>query len=113
MTEIEKAILLLVENGYRVERTKLADELVVTKGVSLNESQTDILTKPIEDLGITIRSRNCLKSEGIITVLDLIGYRRSELLKTPNLGRKSMLEVIERLEVHGLSLRLEIVKGSK
>jgi len=59
----------------------------------------------IEELDLGVRSYNCLKREGIQTVGDLINKTESELLNIPNFGRKSIEEVVEKLEERGLALR--------
>lgn len=68
-----------------------------------------ILLRPVDDLELTVRSANCLKAENINYIGDLIQRTENELLKTPNLGRKSLNEIKEVLAAHGLTLgsRLE------
>ncbi len=68
-----------------------------------------ILLRPVDDLELTVRSANCLKAENIFYIGDLIQRTENELLKTPNLGRKSLNEIKEVLAAHGLTLgsRLE------
>ena len=63
-----------------------------------------MLAKPVDDLELTVRSANCLKAEDIYTVEDLIKRTGVELLKTPNLGKKSLREIKERLHEWGLTL---------
>ena len=57
-----------------------------------------------DDLELTVRSANCLKAESIYFIGDLIQRTENELLKTPNLGRKSLNEIKEVLAAHGLTL---------
>jgi DNA-directed RNA polymerase subunit alpha len=59
----------------------------------------------IEELDLGVRSYNCLKREGIQTVGDLVSKTEAELLNIPNFGRKSIEEVVEKLEARGLALR--------
>jgi DNA-directed RNA polymerase alpha subunit len=59
----------------------------------------------IEALKLTVRSEHCLKAEEIYTITQLTGCTEQRLLKTPNLGRKSLKEIIERLDERGLKLR--------
>ena len=68
-----------------------------------------ILLRPVDDLELTVRSANCLKAENIYYIGDLIQRTEVELLKTPNLGKKSLTEIKDVLASHGLSLgaRLE------
>ncbi|MCX7946791.1 MAG: DNA-directed RNA polymerase subunit alpha [Hydrogenophilus sp.] len=67
-----------------------------------------ILLRTIDDLSLTVRSANCLKAENIYYVGDLIQKTEQELLKTPNLGRKSLNEIKEVLAQHGLTLGMKL-----
>jgi DNA-directed RNA polymerase subunit alpha len=67
-----------------------------------------ILLRPVDDLELTVRSANCLKAENIYYIGDLIQRTENELLKTPNLGRKSLNEIKEVLASRGLSLGMKI-----
>ena len=59
----------------------------------------------IEKLELTVRSEHCLKAEGIYTITQLLKYSDIGLLRLPNLGRKSLREIIEQLDARGLKLR--------
>jgi DNA-directed RNA polymerase subunit alpha len=61
-----------------------------------------ILLRPVDELELTVRSANCLKAENIYYIGDLIQRTENELLKTPNLGRKSLNEIKEVLASRGL-----------
>lgn len=63
-----------------------------------------ILLRPVDDLELTVRSANCLKAENIYYIGDLIQRTEVELLKTPNLGKKSLTEIKDVLASKGLSL---------
>jgi DNA-directed RNA polymerase subunit alpha len=67
-----------------------------------------ILLRPVDDLELTVRSANCLKAENIYYIGDLIQRTETELLKTPNLGRKSLNEIKEVLASKGLSLGMKL-----
>ncbi len=67
-----------------------------------------ILMRPIDDLELTVRSANCLKAENIYYIGDLIQRTEVELLKTPNLGKKSLTEIKEVLGQRGLSLGMRL-----
>ena len=67
-----------------------------------------ILLRPVDDLELTVRSANCLKAENIFYIGDLIQRTENELLKTPNLGRKSLNEVKEVLASRGLTLGMRL-----
>ena len=64
--------------------------------------------RPVDDLELTVRSANCLKAESIHYIGDLIQRTENELLKTPNLGRKSLNEIKDVLASRGLSLGMKI-----
>ena len=73
------------------------------------ESAIDpILLRPVEDLELTVRSANCLKAESIYYVGDLIQRTEVELLKTPNLGKKSLTEIKDILALKGLALGMRL-----
>ena len=67
-----------------------------------------ILLRPVDDLELTVRSANCLKAENIFYIGDLIQRSEFELLKTPNLGKKSLTEIKDVLAQHGLSLGMKL-----
>ena len=67
-----------------------------------------ILMRPVDDLELTVRSANCLKGEQVFYIGDLIQRTENELLKTPNLGRKSLNEIKEVLAAHGLTLGMKL-----
>jgi DNA-directed RNA polymerase subunit alpha len=67
-----------------------------------------ILLRPIDDLELTVRSANCLKAESIYYIGDLIQRTEVELLKTPNLGKKSLTEIKDVLAARGLSLGMKL-----
>jgi DNA-directed RNA polymerase subunit alpha len=74
-----------------------------------NEDRIDpILLRPVDDLELTVRSANCLKAENIYYIGDLIQRTEVELLKTPNLGKKSLTEIKDVLASKGLSLGLRL-----
>ena len=67
-----------------------------------------ILLRPVDDLELTVRSANCLKAENIFYIGDLIQRTEVELLKTPNLGKKSLTEIKDILALKGLSLGMRL-----
>ena len=73
------------------------------------ESEIDpILLRPVDDLELTVRSANCLKAESIYYIGDLIQRTEVELLKTPNLGKKSLTEIKDVLASRGLTLGMKL-----
>ncbi len=67
-----------------------------------------ILLRPVDDLELTVRSANCLKAENIFYIGDLIQRTENELLKAPNLGRKSLNEIKDVLATRGLTLGMKL-----
>jgi DNA-directed RNA polymerase alpha subunit len=101
----------------RVMRRVLVDQLSVfaqLEGTALPTEQVKtpavdpILLRPVDDLELTVRSANCLKAENIYYIGDLIQRTETELLKTPNLGRKSLNEIKEVLASRGLTLGMKL-----
>jgi len=68
----------------------------------------DVLAQPIDHLDLSVRSMNCLKSDDIFRVGDLVQRTEQEMLRTPNFGRKSLTEIKEVLENMGLSLGMKL-----
>ncbi|MEO7477741.1 MAG: DNA-directed RNA polymerase subunit alpha [Lysobacteraceae bacterium] len=87
--------------GDFTHRTR-GEPKVATAGVD------PVLLRPIDDLELTVRSANCLKAENIYYIGDLIQKTEVELLKTPNLGKKSLTEIKEVLAQRGLSLGMKL-----
>jgi DNA-directed RNA polymerase subunit alpha len=78
-------------------------------GAGVRGPQIDpLLLRPVDDLELTVRSANCLKAENIYYIGDLIQRTENELLKTPNLGRKSLNEIKEVLASRGLTLGMKL-----
>ncbi|MCC6596409.1 MAG: DNA-directed RNA polymerase subunit alpha [Rhodanobacteraceae bacterium] len=67
-----------------------------------------VLLRPIDDLELTVRSANCLKAESIYYIGDLVQKTEVELLKTPNLGKKSLTEIKDVLYQRGLQLGMKL-----
>ncbi|MFT3801321.1 MAG: DNA-directed RNA polymerase subunit alpha [Burkholderiaceae bacterium] len=82
----------------------MAIEQVAGRGPQIDP----ILLRPVDDLELTVRSANCLKAENIYYIGDLIQRTENELLKTPNLGRKSLNEIKEVLASRGLTLGMKL-----
>ena len=85
----------------------LSDAVEIIEDVVVEETPdtSEILSMKIEDMELSVRSFNCLKRARINTVEDLCNKTESEMMKIRNLGNKSLVEVHERLEAMGLSLR--------
>ncbi len=83
------------------DRTEEVPEIMVEPE---EEERNRLLDRSIEDLGLSVRSFNCLKRAGIDTIGELIAYTPAEMLKIRNLGDKSLEEVTEKLKEHDLEL---------
>lgn len=79
-----------------------------TRGGARAPQIDPVLLRPVDDLELTVRSANCLKAENIYYIGDLIQRTENELLKTPNLGRKSLNEIKEVLASRGLTLGMKL-----
>jgi len=73
-----------------------------------DEGIENILAQPIDHLDLSVRSMNCLKSDDIFRVGDLVLRSEQEMLRTPNFGRKSLNEIKEVLENMGLGLGMQL-----
>jgi DNA-directed RNA polymerase subunit alpha len=123
-TDLDKLIIDLETNGaidpeeaIRRAANILRDQLSVfvdlqgtEEAVAVpQEAEIDpILLRPVDDLELTVRSANCLKAENIYYIGDLIQRTEVELLKTPNLGKKSLTEIKDILATHSLSLGMRL-----
>jgi DNA-directed RNA polymerase subunit alpha len=103
---VRQAARILVDQLSVFAALEGTAEVAVTSRVS---PQVDpILLRPVDDLELTVRSANCLKAENIYYIGDLIQRTENELLKTPNLGRKSLNEIKEVLAARGLTLGMKL-----
>ena len=123
-TDLDKLILEVETNGtidpeeiVRLAATILQRQLMAFAelGFETEEPEEDetppvdpIMLRPVDELELTVRSANCLKVEKIQYIGDLVTRKESDLLRTPNLGRKSLNEIKEVLAARGLSLGLEL-----
>jgi len=123
-TNLDKLIIDLETNGtidpeeaIRKAATILQEQLSVFVDLQADEQAPEeetgsdidpILLRPVDDLELTVRSANCLKAENIYYIGDLIQRTEVELLKTPNLGKKSLTEIKDVLAQQGLSLGMRL-----
>lgn len=84
------------------------NEKIVEDAVPAEPEFDPVLLRPVDDLELTVRSANCLKAENIFYIGDLIQRTEVELLKTPNLGKKSLTEIKDILALKGLSLGMRL-----
>ncbi|ASK77976.1 DNA-directed RNA polymerase subunit alpha [Paraphotobacterium marinum] len=123
-TDLDKLVIDMETNGtldpeeaIRKAATILAEQLdafVDLRDIRVPEEKEEkpefdpILLRPVDDLELTVRSANCLKAEAIHYIGDLVQRTEVELLKTPNLGKKSLTEIKDVLASRGLSLGMRL-----
>lgn len=123
-TDLDKLTIELQTNGtldpedaIRISASILQRQLHAFVDMNYEESNVDskirnefdpVLLRPVDDLELTVRSANCLKAENIYFIGDLVQKTESELLKTPNLGKKSLTEIKDVLGARSLSLGMKL-----
>ena len=123
-TDLDKLVIDIETNGtiepeeaIRRAATILSEQLAAFvdlkgrdqgRGVGGEAHFDPILLKPVDELELTVRSANCLKQENIQYIGDLVQKTEVELLKTPNLGKKSLTEIKDVLAQHSLSLGMKL-----
>ncbi|SUO94739.1 DNA-directed RNA polymerase subunit alpha [Suttonella ornithocola] len=123
-TDLDKLIIDIESNGtiepeqaIREAATILHNQIKVFVKLESTEIEEEteeevhidpVLLRPVDDLELTVRSANCLKAENINNIGDLVRRTEVELLKTPNLGKKSLNEIKEVLAAHNLELGMDI-----
>ncbi|MFA7606958.1 MAG: DNA-directed RNA polymerase subunit alpha [Rhodocyclaceae bacterium] len=123
-TDLDRLVIDIETNGavdpeeaIRYAARVLMDQLAVFADLEGTEEPVakpqavtidPVLLRPVDDLELTVRSANCLKAENIYYIGDLIQRTETELLKTPNLGRKSLNEIKEVLASRGLALGMKL-----
>ncbi|BAO79899.1 DNA-directed RNA polymerase, alpha subunit/40 kD subunit [Serpentinimonas raichei] len=106
---VRAAARILVEQLAVFAQLEGAEAFDFGSSPARNTQQFDpILLRPVDELELTVRSANCLKAENIYYIGDLIQRTENELLKTPNLGRKSLNEIKEVLASRGLTLGMKL-----
>lgn len=127
-TDLDKLIIEIETNGtldpeaaIRVASTILQQQLQafvdlqhLQKVDTKHKEKTidPLLLRPVDDLELTVRAANCLKAENIYYIGDLVQRQENDLLKTPNLGKKSLTEIKTVLAQRGLSLGMSIPNWS-
>lgn len=123
-TDLDKLTIDLETNGtldpeeaIRISASILQRQLHAFVDMKFEESRNEskvridfdpILLRPVDDLELTVRSANCLKAENIYYIGDLVQKTENELLKTPNLGKKSLTEIKDVLASRSLSLGMKL-----
>ena len=123
-TDLDKLTIELETNGtidaeeaIRISASILQRQLHAFVDMKFEESRSDnkerndfdpVLLRSVDDLELTVRSANCLKAENIHYIGDLVQRTENELLKTPNLGKKSLTEIKDVLASRSLSLGMKL-----
>jgi DNA-directed RNA polymerase subunit alpha len=123
-TDMDRLVLELETNGAVAPDDAVRQAAGILQGqlapfVDLKETARDtrvvpggavdpVLLRPVDELELTVRSANCLKAENIYHIGDLVQRTEVELLRTPNLGKKSLTEIKDTLASHGLSLGMRL-----
>jgi DNA-directed RNA polymerase subunit alpha len=123
-TDLDKLILELETDGtldpedaIKYSATILQQQLAAfvdlehqqyLESTSKEEELNPLLLRPVDDLELTVRAANCLKAENIYYIGDLVQRSENDLLKTPNLGKKSLMEIKSVLVQRGLNLGMSI-----
>lgn len=123
-TDLDKLTIELTTNGtldpeeaIRISASILQKQLSAFVDLRFDQQQKSrknmndydpMLLRSVDDLELTVRSENCLKAENIHLIGDLVQKTEQELLKTPNLGKKSLTEIKDVLAARGLSLGMKI-----
>ena len=123
-TDMDKLILEVETNGavdpeqaVRKAATFLHEQIDAFVDLKVSAEKTlakddpvfdPVLLRPVDDLELTVRSANCIKAENVHYIGDLVQRTEAELLKTPNLGKKSLSEIKTVLAERGLSLGMRL-----
>ncbi len=123
-TDLDRLVIDIETNGsidceeaVKYAANVLADQLSVfvdfttrdeRQAAAGRQTMDPLLLRPIDELELTVRSTNCLKAENIMYIGELVQRTENELLKTPNLGKKSLVEIKDVLASHNLSLGMVI-----
>lgn len=123
-TDLDKLVIELETNGtidpeeaIRKAATILQQQISIfvdleaeedPEPVKIKEEIDPVLLRPVDDLELTVRSANCLKAENIYYIGDLVQRSETELLKTPNLGKKSLTEIKDVLASKDLQLGMRL-----
>jgi len=123
-TDLDKLVLDIETNGaidpeeaVRRAANILQDQISIfvelkspeaTAAPVIESNVNPLLLRPVDDLELTVRSANCLKAENIYFIGDLVQRTENDLLKTPNLGKKSLTEIKDVLASHQLSLGMKL-----
>jgi DNA-directed RNA polymerase subunit alpha len=125
-TDLDRLIIEVQTNGTIEPETAIRQAAAILQSqlsvvVNLEGSRLDespsgrsyleldpMLLRPVDELELTVRSANCLKAENLYYIGDLVQKSETELLKTPNLGKKSLTEIKDVLAVRGLTLGMRL-----
>lgn len=107
LDQIAIEVLKNLPHNFASDAYNIAERVLDKRDAILNKwALTEaIVFDGLEKLNLTVRTERCLKADEVYTLSQLLNCTKDRLLKTPNMGRKSVNEVIEKLATHGLKLK--------
>lgn len=106
---VSYASSVLIEHLKMIEAISKPDVLEVTEGVSEEVLKIrELLKRTIDEMELSVRSHNCLQAAGIKFIYELVSKEESEMLKYKNFGRKSLTELVEKLDQMGLHFGMDL-----
>lgn len=111
---ISHAATVMIDHLRYVESIASPDILSVSKGVSEEDIKIrSLLNRTIDEMELSVRSHNCLQAAGIKFIYEMVKKEESEMLKYKNFGRKSLTELVEKLDEMGLHFGMDVDKYLK
>ena len=109
----DKVIVVTGANGLlgrrHVEAIASPEVLEVSAGISEEDLKIrDLLKRTIDEMELSVRSHNCLQAAGIKFIFEMVKKEESEMLKYKNFGRKSLTELVEKLDEMGLHFGMDV-----
>ena len=109
LDQIAIEVLKNLPHNFASDAYNIAERVLEKRDAILNKwaLTESIIFDGIEQLNLTVRTERCLKADEVYTLTQLLNCTKDRILKTPNMGRKSVNEVIEKLAEHGYKLKGE------
>ena len=109
LDQIAIEVLKNLPHNFASDAYNIAERVLDKRDAILNKwaLTESIVVDGLEKLNLTVRTERCLKADEVYTLTQLLNCTKDRLLKTPNMGRKSVNEIIEKLAEHGYKLKGE------